>query len=272
MRVLTRIRHQAHSFARIGVVVLVALGPTVPAFAAVQPAVVGGGTQVPNGKYPFMAELTDQQEHACGASLVAPRVFVTAAHCLYFPFDDEIRVGATDRTDPDQGATYTISRTGMHPRFAFDGEGFRGPDIAFIEVTEDVVDVEPIRMAASGTYPDEELVGEYATLMGWGIQRDETVPERLREVDLQLLAPTTSTDQVIKTSEEAGASRGDSGGPLILTDPNDGKPMQIGLVSGAFDFGERVESTFTALGAAEIWDTLAESEDGAYFKTLLNRR
>lgn len=257
----------------VGAVVagLMVLLPVLPASAGASPLVVGGGADVPDGRYPFMAELVSGQDHLCGASLVAPRVFVTAAHCLAFPFDDEIRVGATDRTDPDQGATYSIIRAAAHPRFGFDGEGFYGPDIAFIEVSEDVVGIEPIEMVASGTYPDEDLVGQSATAMGWGIQRDDTVPDRLIEVDLQLLDPPAWSDRVIHTDGDAGVSNGDSGGPLVQVDPVDGKLTQLGIVSGAFDYGDGVESTFTALGAAAIWDTLAESDDGAYFKALLAR-
>ena len=41
-----------------------------------------GGTAVPNDAYPFMASLQFAGEAFCGGSLVAPRVVMTAAHCV----------------------------------------------------------------------------------------------------------------------------------------------------------------------------------------------
>ncbi len=56
--------------------------------APVSPMIVGG-TEVPNGKYPFVALMdvdTRDGQHitSCGGSLIDQDSVLTAAHCIYF--------------------------------------------------------------------------------------------------------------------------------------------------------------------------------------------
>ena len=44
-----------------------------------------GGQDVPAGKYPFMAEM----EKGCGASLIAPDMLLSVAHCKELAWDSE---------------------------------------------------------------------------------------------------------------------------------------------------------------------------------------
>jgi secreted trypsin-like serine protease len=80
--------------------VFVQSGEAAPQAADTQPSVpirpmVVGGTEVPNGKYPFVALMdvdTRNGQHitSCGGSLIDQDSVLTAAHCIFFALPPKV--------------------------------------------------------------------------------------------------------------------------------------------------------------------------------------
>ena len=114
--------------------------------------VVGGEAVVPMGRFPWMVSLRDENMHYCGGALVAPRVVMTAAHCVSshdagraFP---GVRVGsyAMDSADPASFQARRAVQTAVHP-------GFDSPTVAndvALLLLDSPVAITPLKMAAGG--------------------------------------------------------------------------------------------------------------------------
>lgn len=177
-----------------------ALGP-IQAFAAapasnvasqqqqlVKPFIIGG-SEVPQGRYPYVVELTYQPRgstaapiHDCGASLISPSVVLTAAHCVEGMVGTAGKADAAslkmvfNRTDQRQrhlgeerrasyharSDSYNIIR---HPRY---GEGgTHAFDVAVILLDKPVTSVQPLMLPSPGS-DVLERPGNVLTVAGWG--------------------------------------------------------------------------------------------------------
>lgn len=203
------------------------------------PEVVGGNT-VPDGRFPWVVRLS----MGCGGALTAPRVVLTAAHCV-------------DRTGPDTGITVTAGVTDLEDRGAIVARsvyvtrapGFsietRGDDWALIKLDR-TVDL-PTLPLARGTDHD---TGTF-TIMGWGLTRETGLDQqrRLRYAKVPAVPGRTCVDAyrpvgvkvVVAESLCAGARgvdscQGDSGGPMVRRDAK-GRWLQVGIVSWGLGCG-----------------------------------
>jgi secreted trypsin-like serine protease len=151
-------------------------------YASITPWIIGG-TEVPNGKYPFMVllQMTSPKGGGgnCGGTLIDRDSVLTAAHCFYSPttgknlLEDKLQVeafvGRTVRSS-NQGHTRFAKWVSTHP----DYKGIKGLraryntyDAAVIELRRPVWGITPIKLATS-KQNNLEKPGRNATVAGWG--------------------------------------------------------------------------------------------------------
>ncbi len=211
-----------------------------------------GGTEVPDGKYPFMASLQFQWEgeawqHGCGGTLIDARgVVLTAAHCVdWLPEAGEdapqvrVVVGRTVQSAED-GQVRGVADISIHDK----------ADAALLFLDDEVPGIAPIQLVTPGT-DALERPGRKVITAGWGSTVLDPFgpggtgfgkyPDRMREVTVPILSDDECKVSYpnLKPGMEICAGRsgkdscqGDSGGPLFVKVPGaQRKYLQLGIVS-----------------------------------------
>lgn len=192
------------------------------------PLIVNGEEVDPPGKYPFMA-----YAYGCGASLVAPNVLLSAAHCTSI---NKVLIGAHSRLDENADGVekITIAESKAHPSYGSNGIDY---------------DYRVLRLSTESSYDPIEIDdgtlgflqnGDELTVMGWGTVSEggNSLATNLREVDVKVDAgcgtysASQITDRMFCAGRTEGGTiydscQGDSGGPIIDKDSG----VQVGIVS-----------------------------------------
>jgi secreted trypsin-like serine protease len=214
---------------------LIACGLAVGAAGPAR-AIVGGAVAA-QGQFPWMVRLS----MGCGGALTAPRVVLTAGHCVTGAGPNvSIRVtaGAVDLTSPAAITARSVSVV----RSADFSDETHGNDWALIRLDRPLhLPTLPLSRAGAddqGTF----------TILGWGVtgEADRHQETKLRYgtvptvPDAQCAADyrTISVELVRAASICAGrlgtdSCQGDSGGPLVRPDGHGGW-LQVGIVSWGF--------------------------------------
>jgi secreted trypsin-like serine protease len=207
-----------------------------PASATPTPEIVGGRT-APEGAYPWVVRLS----MGCAGSLIAPRVVLTAGHCVRRSGTDRdigVIAGSADLAS-DRAVRARSTDVRRAPGYR---DATRGDDWAVIRLDR-TLDLPLLPLAAerssdSGTF----------TVVGWGSTREGSSRQqrRLREAQVGHVAdrPCAAryrkagyrvvTDEMICAGDlrDGGVDscQGDSGGPLLRRDATGGW-VQVGIVS-----------------------------------------
>jgi secreted trypsin-like serine protease len=279
--------------ASLGIAVLgaiLALALTAAAAQDAQGASAKAHASIINGEpasiadFPWLAFIVAENEFSCTGTVIAPRVVLTAAHCVQDlerggftpPGNYRVVTGRADIKSDEGGNVLGVVETHVFPRF--DPGPTRGDAALLVLASPTTAPPIPLATAADSALYEG---GATVLLAGWGLTRPgaTSAPTNLHWASNVVLDPATckrrtrsfyppfspaaqmcTADPPDRTN---GGCFGDSGGPVIAQRA-DGSPVELGIVStGGPRCSTQVPNIFTRadLGAgwAAGWVTAIES-------------
>ena len=210
-------------------------------------AKISGGTDAPYTQ--FMVSLrTPANTHFCGATLLTPKIVLTAAHCAVYALQGGFAIaGAADLSNPFVGTEVAIVGTAWHANYS---DATHDNDIGLIVLAESFAQ-NPVTLDAnpqSHAAVFGALNGNFAVVaMGWGTDDKGLLQGKLQMAALTVASRDKCSDLFGSMSADGicvgdGVGKvqvcpGDSGGPLLWLDELDITTntllasTQIGIVS-----------------------------------------
>jgi secreted trypsin-like serine protease len=232
---------------------------------------ITGGTEAPEGKYPWQVRLyssMDDKIGFCGGSIIDDKWILTAAHCLLDTDAVVVGYGNNDRTQTTKIESEKII---VHPGYIAGEKA----DVALVKLKEPIPDAKAKAIVYAEQDKDLLPDGASVTVTGWGaiwdfqafqnavdvmagrrtvserkLLNDEELqaPRKLHEVDIQVIEPTECKSvyqslnvpafsigdtEICATGLSGGKDScfGDSGGPLVAAADNERGYAQVGIVS-----------------------------------------
>jgi secreted trypsin-like serine protease len=167
---------------------------------------------------PAVALLMQGSGLSCSATLIAPQVLLTAAHCLTGSAPTAAHFGTTP---DDDGATIPVARVVAHPEF--------DPD-TYVNDVGVVLLLHPSTapVAARATRPlDASLVNQQVRLVGWGLSASTGGTRAKRSGSTNVVTETDLDFQFV--AAPSSTCFGDSGGAAFAT--IDGVEVLVGVTS-----------------------------------------
>jgi len=195
---------------------------------------VVGGNLAPAGRFPWMVRLS----MGCGGALTAPRVVLTAGHCVNGSGPDKSIHIIAGVTDLKSGSALTARSVQVIRAPGFSDET-RGNDWAVIQL-DHALDLPTLALTRSAAGDRGRF-----TIMGWGqvseaAVRQQTmlryatvpmVPDGICAADYAKAEVHIVADQQICAGGQGvDTCQGDSGGPMVRASSS-GEWLQVGIVS-----------------------------------------
>ncbi|XP_058979500.1 trypsin beta-like [Musca domestica] len=198
-----------------------------------------GGVETAIERLPYQVSVrldTNTLLHICGGAIYAPRVILTAAHCIKGRYASNIRIVAGKSSLLDNDPGHEVIKLISHPGY---NKKTHVNDVGLIILADPLVyseSVQAISLAA-----EKPQAGRTAIVSGWGKSSEDAtnISNHLQMVELNIVDREYCSSQYASRSYDiteemicAGVEdsskdscQGDSGGPLVV----DGK--LVGLVS-----------------------------------------
>ncbi|XP_055379996.1 trypsin-1-like [Condylostylus longicornis] len=214
-----------------------------------------GGEEGDITDFPYQLSLRIGGRHNCGASIIAPRYALTAAHCLEKRRADEVTLRGGSTFYANGGKVVEAAELFIHPHY----NRYNDYDVGIIKTKSDLFgeNMSPIHLP----FNDGSIkTGSIGTVSGWGYIKNGTtvLPDKLRYVHLPIIDQELCNKVMEKYGGVRGmmfcagapgkdACQGDSGGPMVM----DG--VQIGVVSAGMDCGNpELYGIYTRLSQANV--------------------
>ncbi|XP_073960725.1 chymotrypsin-1-like [Choristoneura fumiferana] len=215
-----------------------------------------GGTKAANGSYPYQASLRVWGVwHFCGASILTPRVILTAAHCVDRMRPEYLKVVVGTNQLRAGGTAYSIRKIVRHADYDDD---IITNDIAIVFTEKEMEFSSTVDAIELNDEPVEK--GEELVLTGWGTTSyPGRLPNDLMQIQLRAITyeeckeahkninAVFETQICALTKAGEGACHGDSGGPLVR------EGRQIGVVSWGIPCARGKPDVYTKVEAFMGW-------------------
>ncbi len=217
-----------------GSLLILSIGAVLAVLPRPADAVVGG-SEVPQGTYPFIAAVLSGGSQFCGGSVIGSQWVLTAAHCVPDGLEPGLAV-SVGNVDYTQGRVVAVNGVNVHPLYDPDTSA---NDVALLHLVAPA-GVTPIALTVEGD-DRYEADGAPVVVAGWGSELPliGLVPPlgtRMKQAALAVVddgACTQDNDAATQVCAEAllkDSCQGDSGGPLFATTGGGGR-IQVGVVS-----------------------------------------
>ncbi|XP_074605411.1 clotting factor G beta subunit-like [Brevipalpus obovatus] len=240
---------------------------------------ISNGHVSQKSKYPWLAYIRNYKfpenpklYEYCGGSLIDDQHVLTAAHCVFQnktinPESIRVYLGVFDKeADIAQNQPLKAEKIHYHPWYRRETLEY---DIAVIKLTAKVnitKNISPVCL------PENEDLSKFKkheplTIAGWGYVDVKTSPNTLNEAEILFIdydrcdqfyrhkfgpnRKVSRTSFCAKGRDKVGVCPGDSGSPILHTDPDSGRMVAVGLTG--FIFGKcghmaNAPNAFTRVG------------------------